>query len=401
MHIRPFQALRPVPDQADRVASVPYDVVDASEAAALARGNPASLLHVTRAEIDLPAGVDPYGPAVYARAAEALKAMRRDGLLLQEEAPALYVYRLVMDGREQHGVVGCCSVAEYEAGLIRKHENTRRDKEDDRTRHIEAVNAQTGPVFIAHRDHAAVDALVAEAEAAPALYDFTAPDGIRHTVWGLRDVARACQAFGGIPVCYIADGHHRAAAAARVARNRGAVGTDAEAGWFLAVCFPSSQLRILPYNRCVRDLNGLSPDRFLDAVRAVMTVTTNGPDAPTGPGNASLYLGGRWHGLRWDQPVGGTRAARLDVSILQDWVLGPILGIDDPRTNRRIEFVGGIRGPHELARRVDSGASAVAFSMFPTTLDDLMSVADASEIMPPKSTWFEPKLRDGLLVHAL
>lgn len=401
MQIRPFQALRPGQEIAAQVASVPYDVVDAAEASALAAANPVSLLHVTRAEIDLPPGTDPYSAPIYERAAASLQAMRREGVLVQESAPALYAYRLVMDGRQQHGVAACCSVAEYQAGLIRKHENTRRDKEDDRTRHIATVGAQTGPVFIAHRDHPPVDALVAEAERADPLYDFTAPDGIRHTVWRMPDARRVCAAFDAIPECYIADGHHRAAAAARVASGRSTVGTRAESGWFLAVCFPASQLRILPYNRCVRDLNGLSADQFLAAVRTVASVSESASPSPDAPGSASVYLAGRWHGIRWDRPAGGSRAARLDVSVLQDRILGPILGIEDPRTSRRIEFVGGIRGAAELVRRVDSGGSAVAFSMYPTTVGDLMDVADAGEIMPPKSTWFEPKLRDGLLVHAI
>ena len=386
---------------AARVASVPYDVVDAAEASALAAKNPVSLLHVTRSEIDLPPGTDPHSDPVYERAAAALQTMRREGVLVQESAPALYAYRLAMDGRQQHGVAVCCSVAEYQAGLIRKHENTRRDKEDDRTRHIAAVGAQTGPVFIAHRDHPDVDALVAEAERTDPLYDFTAPDGIRHTVWRMPDTHRTCAAFGSIPECYIADGHHRAAAAARVASSRNTVGSGAESGWFLAVCFPASQLRILPYNRCVHDLNGLSADQFLKAVRAVVSMADSAAPSPGSPGAASVHLDGRWHGIRWDRPSGGSRATRLDVSVLQDRILGPILGIDDPRTSRRIEFVGGIRGTAELVRRVDSGAAAVAFSMYPTTVGDLMDVADAGEIMPPKSTWFEPKLRDGLLVHAI
>ncbi len=405
MLIKPFAALRPAPEKAAAVAAVPYDVVDTAEARALAAGNPDSFLHVSRPEIDLPDSVDIHSDAVYAQGARALRAFQTRGTLLREADERLYVYRQVMGAHSQTGVVACCHIEDYAADIIRKHEKTRKDKEDDRTRHCLELNANTGPVFLTYRDQAAVDALVAQVQAGTPLYDFTAADGIRHTVWRVEgDAAPWVETFRQVPLAYVADGHHRAAAAFRAGKHRrennpAHTGKE-EYNWFLAVLFPASQLRILAYNRCVADLNGLSSAKFLARVRAIFKTEPATGAEPAGPREIRMYLGGAWHQLRWDEfaadPVG-----RLDVSVLQDRLLAPVLGIDDPRTNTRISFVGGIRGAGELVRRVDSGRDAVAFSMYPTTVSQMMDIADAGQIMPPKSTWFEPKLRSGLLVHTL
>ena len=407
MRLHPFRALRPRPEVADQVAAVPYDVVNRAEAAELARGNPRSFLHVGRSDIDLPEEVDAYDPRIYLRAREALDQFVLEGTLLRDREPALYLYRQTMDGREQVGVVGCVHVDDYEHDLIRKHEKTRPDKEDDRTRHVLALNANAEPVFLTYRQRPEIDALVTRETAAPPLYDFTAPDGVRHTVWQVAASAGLARAFEPIPHSYVADGHHRSASAWRAgkelrgknSRHRG----DEEYNWFLAVLFPSEQLRILPYNRVVRDLNGLEPETVLERLRGVGRVQPASSPDPDRPGVFGVYLGGRWYRLELD-PASIDRSdpiASLDVALLQDRVLGPILGIGDPRTDKRIDFVGGIRGPAELARRVDSGEMAVAFALYPTSLEQLMAVSDAGQVMPPKSTWFEPKLRSGLFVHEL
>jgi uncharacterized protein (DUF1015 family) len=407
MRLHPFRALRPRPEVADQVAAVPYDVVNRNEAAELARGNPRSFLHVGRSDIDLPEEVDAYDPRIYLRAREALDQFVLEGTLLRDEEPALYLYRQTMDGREQVGVVGCVHVDDYERDLIRKHEKTRPDKEDDRTRHVLALNANAEPVFLTYRQRPEIDALVARETAAPPLYDFTAPDGVRHTVWQVAASAGLARAFEPIPHSYVADGHHRSASAWRAgkelrgknSRHQG----DEEYNWFLAVLFPSEQLRILPYNRVVRDLNGLEAETVLERLRGVGRVQPASSPDPDRPGVFGVYLGGRWYRLELD-PASIDRSdpiASLDVALLQDRVLGPILGIGDPRTDKRIDFVGGIRGPAELARRVDSGEMAVAFALYPTSLEQLMAVSDAGQVMPPKSTWFEPKLRSGLFVHEL
>jgi uncharacterized protein (DUF1015 family) len=407
MRLHPFRALRPRPEVADQVAAVPYDVVDRTEAAELARGNPRSFLHVGRSDIDLPEDVDPYDPRCYLRAREALDQFLLDGTLLRDEEPALYLYRQIMDGREQVGVVGCVHVDDYERDLIRKHEKTRPDKEDDRTRHVLALNANAEPVFLTYRTRSEIDALVARTLASEPLYDFTAPDGVRHTVWRVIDAGALARAFDPVPHAYVADGHHRSASAwragkelrARNARHRG----DEEYNWFLAVLFPSEQLRILPYNRVVRDLNGLTPAEVLERLGEVGRVSDAKHPEPDRAGVFGVYLGGRWYRVELD-PAGIDRRdpiASLDVALLQDRVLGPILGISDPRTDKRIDFVGGIRGAAELARRVDSGDMAIAFALYPTSLEQLMAVSDAGLVMPPKSTWFEPKLRSGLFVHEL
>lgn len=397
--IYPFAALRPEPDVASAVASVPYDVVSTDEARALAAGNPLSFLHVSRPEIDLPPGADPHGDPVYERAAAAFATLRQAAPLVVEGRPAFYVYRLQMGAHVQTGIAACFSIDEYDRDLIKKHEKTRPDKEDDRTRHMLAIGAQTGPVFLTYRASAAVDAVVARVVSGAPLFDLTAPDGVRHQVWLVpeADGAAVESGFAEVPSLYIADGHHRAASAARTRRalaNRGAGEHDR----VLAVAFPDNQMQVLPYNRVVRDLNGMTAAQFLDALRARLTVRDSGPAAPQGKGRVAMYLEGKWYTIEMGNPSG---LPDLDVSLLQEQVLAPILGIHDVRTDKRIDFVGGIRGTAELERLVDGGGFAVAFSLFPVSVDDLMRVSDAGGIMPPKSTWFEPKLRDGLLSHLI
>jgi uncharacterized protein (DUF1015 family) len=407
--IHPFRALRPVPSRVAQVASVPYDVVNTEEARALAADNPLSFLRVSRPEIDLPEGTDIYSDAVYEKGAENFKRLIEEAPLEMEETPSLYLYRLIMGEQEQIGVVACCSVDEYDKDLIRKHERTRRDKEDDRTRHILTLRAQTGPVFLTYRANRNIDTMVLETTITEAIYDFTAPDGVQHTVWHVPDPVRFVQAFRDVPFLYIADGHHRAASASRARaelRDRNPEHTgDEEYNFFLAVLFPADQLRILPYNRIVKDLNGLSAEEFLAAVKAKFRIIEDAAaPTPEAPGQWSMYLNGRWYGLTLaddrrqatDDPV-----ATLDVSLLQDNLLDPILGIKDVRTDKRIDFVGGIRGTDELERLVREGRAAVAFSLYPTSINDLLRVSDAGGIMPPKSTWFEPKLRDAILIHKI
>jgi uncharacterized protein (DUF1015 family) len=403
MRIRAFQGLVPNPAHAPEVACVPYDVVNAAEAAALAAGKPRTLLRVDRAEIDLPNETNHYSEAVYAKARENLLALQANGSLGRETGPSLYVYEQQMGAHRQRGLVALCHVEDYDAELIKKHEKTRKDKEDDRTKLIDTLSANTGPVFLTYRDEAGVTALVnAKVQETP-LHDFTAPDGIRHTVWRVAGGADWVQAFGRVPVTYIADGHHRAASAARVARmrrERNPQHTGAEDyNWFLCVLFPASELKILPYNRIVLDLHGLAPADLLAQVKTIFGgVTENAAPTPTAIGQVSMYLAGKWYGLRCPVDPKADPVGRLDVSVLQDKLLAPVLGIDDVRTSKRIDFVGGIRGTGELVRRVDADGG-VAFSLFPVTLDQLMDIADAGQIMPPKSTWFEPKLRSGLFIH--
>jgi uncharacterized protein (DUF1015 family) len=404
--LHPFRALRPAAPVAATVSSVPYDVVNVDEARALAAGNSLSFLHVTRSEIDLPPSTDPYAAVVYERARENLAALRASAPLVVEDSPSIYFYRLRMRGHEQTGVAACFSVDEYEQDVIKKHERTRRDKEDDRTRHIVELRAQTGVVFLTYRATPAVDAEVAAATAGTPLYDFTAPDGVQHTVWrgDAQRTGAVAAAFAGIPALYIADGHHRAASAARaraaLQTQVGAGAADAEN--FIAVAFPHDQMQILPYNRTVRDLNGRSAAEFLVELRQAFPVA-DGPAMPGRKGEVSMYLGGRWYTIDLSKaaPEDGSHASSLDVALLQRHVLERLLGIGDIRSDKRIDFVGGARGTEGLQRAVDSGAAAVAFSMYPVTIDDLMAISDAGGIMPPKSTWFEPKLRDGLLVHLI
>jgi uncharacterized protein (DUF1015 family) len=408
MRVNPFRAVRPRPDLAAQVAAVPYDVVSRAEAAELARGNPHSFLHVGRSDIDLPDDVDPYDPSIYRRAREALDQLIAAGTLLRDSKPGLFIYRQIMDGRPQAGLVGCVHVDDYERDLIRKHEKTRPDKEDDRTRHVLTLNANAEPVFLTYRGRAEIDGLVSRiiATSTP-LYDFTAADGVRHTAWTVPDPAALARAFGAVPHSYVADGHHRSASAWRAGKELRAANPahrgDEEYNWFLAVLFPADQLRILPYNRVVRDLHGLTPAEVLRRLGELGKLTPAANATPDRSGVFCVYLGGAWHRLELD-PAGIDRLdpiGSLDVSLLQDRVLAPVFGIGDPRTDKRIDFIGGIRGTAELERRVESGEMAIAFSLYPTTLEQLMAVSDAGQVMPPKSTWFEPKLRSGLFVHEL
>jgi uncharacterized protein (DUF1015 family) len=403
--IHPFRALRPPPARVAEVASPPYDVVSTEEARELALDNPLSFLHVSRPEIDLPEGTDIHSDAVYRKAAENFEKLKTECPLEEEATPSVYLYRLIMGEHEQIGVVACCAVDEYDDNTIRKHERTRRDKEDDRTRHMMTLNSQTGPVFLTYRAVPDIDAMVMEMTASFPLYDFTAPDGVQHTIWHAPDPVRFVQAFRSVPHLYIADGHHRAASASRARaelkeRSFGHTG-DEEYNYFLTVIFPDNQLQILPYNRVVRELNNLTAGEFFLRVKTKFDVTEDAPPVPARPGEWSMYFVKRWYGLtlkngapQTDDPV-----ASLDVSVLQDHLLDPILGIKDVRTDKRIDFIGGIRGTKELERLVDEGKAAVAFSLYPTTVENLLRVSDADSIMPPKSTWFEPKLRDGILIH--
>jgi uncharacterized protein (DUF1015 family) len=402
--LAPFRALRPSPLAAARVAAVPYDVVSADEARALATGNPASFLHVSRAEIDCPRDTNPYDDVVYAKAVANLERLTHEAPLLIEDTASLYVYRLRMGSVTQTGVAACYSLDEYEGNIIKKHERTRQDKEDDRTRHLLALRAQTGPVFLIHRAASAIDRAVEHITISTPIYDFVASDGVQHTVW--RTDAGNEQAlvdgFAAVPALYIADGHHRAASAARARQQlRGTDGERGERDMFLAVAFPASQVKILPYNRVVTDLGAFTPTTFLQSLRERFTVT-EGPPAPRRRGEVAMFLDGSWHTLVMGEVGADTPATdRLDVSRLQDLVLTPMLGIGDVRSSKRIDFVGGLRGTGELESLVRAGKAAVAFSMYPVSVDDLMTIADAGGIMPPKSTWFEPKLRDGLLSHLI
>jgi uncharacterized protein (DUF1015 family) len=400
----PFRALRPAADSAGRVAAVPYDVVNAEEARALADGNPLSFLHVSRAEIDLPPAANPYADTVYAKAVANFAKLKAEAPLVLEDTPRLYVYRLRMGSHEQTGVAAGFSLDEYEKNVIRKHEHTRPDKEDDRTRHMLALRAQTGPVFLTYKASPAVDAVVERTTAAAPLFRFTAPDGVEHTIWSVnpRDERELIAAFEAIPALYIADGHHRAASAARARRQlRGSNGASGEWDTFVAVAFPGDQMQVLPYNRVVKDLGTFTPEGFLAKVREQFTVGEGSP-TPARRGDVSMYLDGRWYTITLGEMPPGTSAAdRLDVSRLQNGVLAPVLGVGDVRTDTRIDFVGGAKGPAELQKLVNSGKFAVAFSLYPVSVDDLMTISDAGGIMPPKSTWFEPKLRDGLLSHVI
>jgi uncharacterized protein (DUF1015 family) len=402
--LAPFRALRPAPAAAARVAAVPYDVVNADEARALADGNPLSFLHVSRAEIDCPREVNPYSDAVYAKAVFNFERLRHDAPLLVEDAARVYVYRLRMGDVTQTGIAACFSLDEYDRDRIKKHERTRPDKEDDRTKHLLALRAQTGPVFLIHREASAIGRAVERVVSSSPLYDFTANDGVQHTIWAVdaRDEGSLVQALAGVATLYIADGHHRAASAAR-ARQQLRDGGAGAGEWdtFLAVAFPASQVRILPYNRIVTDLAGRTPAAFLDALRRRFTVQ-DGPAAPVRRGEVSMFLSGKWHTIALGEAGSAAPATdRLDVSRLQDLILDPLLGIGDPRSSKRIDFIGGLRGTGELETAVQSGRAAAAFSLFPVSVEDLMSIADAGGIMPPKSTWFEPKLRDGLLSHLI
>ena len=407
--LHPFRALRPQPAQVSRIAAVPYDVLNTDEARGLADGNPVSFLRVSRAELELPDSTDPYSAGVYERAATNFEKLKKDALVLEEE-PSVYFYRLRMGMHEQTGLAACYSIDEYDRDVIKKHERTRRDKEDDRTRHMISLGAQTGPVFLTYKAAAEVDQIAARVTSGEPLYDFTAADGVRHTLWRVGGAVRDAlvSAFGKIPALYIADGHHRAASAARARADirdrkvtRASLGDGADFGTFLAVAFPHNQMQVLPYNRIVKDLAGLSPDAFMAAVTERFDVAP-GPASPAKRGELSMYLQGQWYTLHPKvKPDPSNPIASLDVSVLQDQLLDPILKIVDVRTDKRIDFVGGIRGTAELEKHVKSGKAAVAFSLYPVSVAELMKVSDAGEIMPPKSTWFEPKLRDGLLIHVI
>ncbi len=407
--IRPFRAYRPRRELAARVASPPYDVLDTEEARELARDNPISFLHVVKPEIDLPPDTDHYAPEVYAKGAENFRRLVEEGVLLRDETPCFYAYQQVMGDHVQVGLVAGASVAEYDADLIKKHEHTRKVKEDDRTRHVDALNANTGPVFLTYVKSEEVDALVDGVREGEPEVDFTAPDGVRHTLWVIREEAlirRIREAFARIPCLYVADGHHRSASASNVAAARRAANPrhtgEEPYNFFLSVLFPHDQMKILDYNRVVSDLAGLSEEEFLAKVGERFEVHPTDHPKPDAPHRFGMYLGGRWYRLTArpgtfpeDDPVAG-----LDVAILQDNLLAPVLGIGDPRTDERIDFVGGIRGLDELVRRVEGGAAA-AFALHPTSIEQLMAIADAGRVMPPKSTWFEPKLRSGLIVRPL
>ena len=395
----PFRALRPKPDAAASVAAVPYDVVTTDEARQLASGNSLSFLHVSRPELGLPADTNPYSDVVYQTARRNFETLKTAAPLVLEETPSLYLYRLQMGSHVQTGIAGTYSVDEYDRDVIRKHEKTRKDKEDDRTRHIVELRAQTGPVFLTYPSVEAINAVSERIARTAPLFDFTAADGVRHTVWRMADsdTAEVTAALAEVPLLYIADGHHRAASASRARQEV----KSEEAGRFLAVAFPRDQMQVLPYNRIVKDLQGKRPGELLEALYATHRVTP-GPASPAKKGEVSMFLAGHWHTVVLNAPAPDAPAsARLDVSLLHDQVLEPLLGIGDVRVDKRIDFLGGARGTSALEHAVGSGAAAVAFSMFPVDVADLMRISDAGEIMPPKSTWFEPKLRDGLLSHVI
>jgi uncharacterized protein (DUF1015 family) len=401
LQIRGFSAWRPPRDLAPEVAAVPYDTVDTDEARAIVRENRRNFLRVSRAETDLPPGTDPHGEVVCERSARCFAEFQRDGLLVRDDEPAIYLYRQQAGSHVQRGIVACCHVADYRANVIRRHENTRPEKENDRLRHTEALRAHSGLVFLTYRDDAGVDAVAAASEAQPPLFDFTTADGVRHSGWRASRAAELSAAFARTPAAYIADGHHRAAAAARLAAGQrpGENGRDTELNWFMAILYPASQVRILAYNRCATDLNGMNEAQFLEAVGRRVRVTPDASPAPQKPGRISMYAGGRWYGLAWDEDPRRHPVSSLDVSRLQDDLLHPVLGIADPTRDRRIDFVAGARGTAALQQLVDSRRAAVAFSLHPVRMEQIMAVSDAGLMMPPKSTWFDPKPRSGLFVH--
>ncbi len=401
--IKPFAALRPQPELAARICELPYDVMSSAEARQMAAGNPLSFLHVSKPEIDLPVDLDVHAPEVYAKGLENLTNLIRQGALQVDTQPNFYLYRQIMGGHAQIGLVAAADCAEYLTGIIKKHELTRVDKEDDRVKHIETLNSQTGPVFLTYRAVAELDALFGRLVTGTPAVDFTATDGVRHTAWvvaAAADQAFIEQAFAKIPYLYIADGHHRSAAAGRIFQSRQGAGQSAR---FLTVIFPHNQMQILPYNRVLKDLNGLTPAALLERLSKVFAIKTPGQPRPTGKHELGFYFQGQWHTLTFLPALTATNdpIEKLDVTLLQKNVLAPLFNIDDPRTSTRINFVGGIRGTAELEKLVDSGEYACAFSMFPTSIEDLMAIADAGGIMPPKSTWFEPKLRDAMFCHMI
>ncbi len=406
MIVQPFRGLRPRPDLATKIPSYPYDVVTDAEARALTANDPYSFLHVVRPEVDLPIGIDPHDDRVYSQGAATFRSWIERGWLVRDPRPAFYLYRLTLGDRTQTGVVGLVSVEDYRRGRIKRHEHTRPAKVEDRARLARALGAHPGPVFLAYRGSADMAQLVERGVAAPPLVDFTAPDGVGHSLW-LVDEPHEVQSFerrfGEIEATYVADGHHRAEAAAQVATSTDCSRADDPRRSFLAAHFPAGELRILDYNRVVRDLDGLTPEVFLSRVESAGFTLVTDPPSPRPPrrGAFGLYLAGRWHRIESQGPFPNDPVAGLDTQLLADRVLTPILGIGDPRTDPRIDFVGGARGTEELQRRVDSREFAVAFVLWPTSIDDVLNVADAGRVMPPKSTWFEPKLRSGHVVQLL
>ncbi len=410
--IKPFQAVRPTEEFADRVAALPYDVYNREEATKEVQREPLSFLKIDRAETQFPADVDTYDDRVYDKAAKLLGEMEKDGVYISDNEQAYYIYRLTMNGRAQTGIVACAGVDDYLNNVIKKHENTREEKEQDRIRHVDTLSAQTGPIFLAYRSRSEINEVVSRVmETQKPLYDFTAVDGISHTVWKIADhkqVAQIQDTFASINEIYIADGHHRAASAVKVGLKRreehpGYNGTE-EFNYFLSVLFPDDQLMIMDYNRVVSSLNGLSTEAFLEETGKIFKVTKLGETAkhPVHKGQFTMYLDGQWYSLdASEEMLKETDAVKsLDVSLLQNYLLEPVLGIHDPRTDARIDFVGGIRGLEELERRAQSDMK-VAFAMYPTSIAELFAVADAGLLMPPKSTWFEPKLRSGLFIHKI
>ena len=401
--LKPFAALRPKPELAAQICELPYDVMSSDEARVMAASNALSFLHVSKPEIDLPPGTDLYSAAVYAKGKENFQKLISQGALKQDAQPSFYLYRQVMGKHAQVGLVAAASCEEYLANIIKKHEFTRPDKEDDRVRHIEILNSQTGPVFLTYRAVEKFDAFVAKKISETPAVDFTGKDGVRHTSWTISsaDEIQFVEAqFAQIPFLYIADGHHRSAAAGRVFQSRHGTG---HSGQFLAVVFPHNQMQILPYNRVLKDLNGHTPEQLLKKLEDVFEIKSVGNAKPAGKHELGFYFQGQWRTLHFKPQFTATSdpIERLDVTILQQQILAPIFGIDDPRTSKKINFVGGIRGTAELEKLVNSGEYACAFSMFPTSIEDLMSIADAGGIMPPKSTWFEPKLRDAMFCHLI
>ena len=401
--LKPFAALRPNPVLAAEICELPYDVMSSDEARALASNNSLSFFHVSKPEVDRPRGLDIYSSQVYLKGKENFIRLIAAGALQQDPDRAFYLYRQIMGKHSQTGLVAAASCEEYLKNIIKKHELTRPDKEDDRVRHIEMLNSQTGPVFLTYRAAAAVDEFIAKKISEPPVVDFTAADGVRHTSWTVssaHEISFIGAQFAKIPFLYIADGHHRSAAAARVFQSRQGAG---ESGQFLAVIFPHNQMQILPYNRVLKDLNGLAPEALLQKLAAVFEIKPNGNARPARKHELGLFISGQWHTLTFRAQFTATNdlVEKLDVTLLQKNILAPVFGIDDPRTSKRINFVGGIRGTSELEKLVNTGEYACAFSMFPTSIEDLMAIADAGGIMPPKSTWFEPKLRDAMFCHLI
>lgn len=406
MKIKAFKGLRPKDGLAKDIASLPYDVVNFKQACKEAEGKPLSFMRVVRSELELDPNIDPYTQAVYDHAKENFEKLVKNGYLIREDAPSMYLYRQQMGNHSQTGIVATFSAQDYDADVIKKHEKTRKAKEDDRYNLTRTLRVNTGPVFLTVKDGTKLDEIVENKKDEDALFDFVADDGIRHSVWKISDpklLNEIVEVFDKIPCAYVADGHHRSASNARCARDLAKENPnhsgDEDYNWFLSVCFPAGQLKILPYNRVVKDLAGRTPEEFLAVLKKVCEVSKTSEKEPKSPTNVNMYLDGEWYALAFGSTDGLDAVESLDVSLLQNRVLSPLLGIGDPRTDERIDFVGGIKGVKELERLVDSGEFKVAFSMYPTTVEQLMAIADAGQIMPPKSTWFEPKLRSGLFVH--